>query len=112
MADENQSRGRGVPRFALGSVVGTLGAVALMENAGIRAATLLARHVRGDWGELCDEDCQTNEDALIHGWRVMSVYRLSLKGSDGRPITDADTRIWIITEADRSVTTLLLPDEY
>lgn len=61
----------------------------------------LQRHVAGDWGEVCDEDRVTNEQALLHGERLFSVYK-----KDGVPT------IWIITEWDRSVTTILFPDEY
>ena len=66
-----------------------------------RAAELLARHFCGDWGDVCDEDRGVNESALANGQRLMSVYKSS----------DHET-IWIITEWDRSVTTILLPDEY
>jgi hypothetical protein len=62
---------------------------------------LLQRHLAGDWGELDEHDCRENELSLEHGWRILSSYRLS----DG-------TKIWIITEADLSVTTHLLPEEY
>ena len=64
-------------------------------------ADLLARHQRGDWGEVCEEDRLANESALREGERLFSVYRLS-----------SGTKIWIITERDRSSTTLLLPSEY
>ena len=61
----------------------------------------LKRHIAGDWGEVCDEDRVTNEFALQHGERLFSVYK-----KDGVAV------IWIITEWDRSVTTVLFPDEY
>ena len=61
---------------------------------------LLLRHAHGDWGELCREDKTANNEALKEGWRVMSAY------------TVEGNTIWIITEADRSVTTALLPSEY
>ena len=61
----------------------------------------LARHTKGDWGELTPEDVEMNEDALLHGGRLFSAYNL-----------DDKTKIWIITEADRSVTTVLFPSEY
>lgn len=61
----------------------------------------LGRHARGDWGDLSPDDCRQNELALREGSRLFSAY------SDRR-----DTRFWIITEADRSVTTVLLPDDY
>lgn len=62
--------------------------------------SFLDRHATGDWGELCSRDWLENELSLEHGWRVLSCY----------PVGDA--RIWVITEADRSATTLLLPEEY
>ena len=61
----------------------------------------LDRHARGDWGEPCDEDRQANDDALKNGGRLLSVYR-----------TKEGTKFWIITEADRSATTVLLPEDY
>lgn len=109
------------PRFELGRIVATPGALALMHRTNSNPFVLLARHVAGDWGECCAEDAQTNEDALAHGSRVLSVYRLPLQSlSEGGEKTEqvstqldvGDDRIWLITEADRSVTTLLLPEEY
>lgn len=85
------------PRFPVGRTVATLGALAL----GIDLAAYMRRHHCGDWGNLCDEDKQANEDALVHGNRILSHYKLG----GGR-------RIYIITEADRSLTTVLLPEEY
>jgi len=61
---------------------------------------LLARHATGDWGELCAFDRRQNQMALREGYRVLSSYELSVG------------RVWIITEADRSITTILLPEEY
>jgi hypothetical protein len=61
----------------------------------------LDRHASCDWGVICDQDREANEEALIHGFRIMSVYQDS-----------KNTKFWIITEADRSVTTVLLPEEY
>lgn len=109
------------PRFALGRVVATPGALALMHLTNSNPFVLLAKHVTGDWGDIDPEDVQTNEDAVAHGLRVLSAYRLSLQhaakeGSNeaqSTPRLDVDDdRIWVITEADRSVTTLLLPEEY
>lgn len=91
-------------RFSLGQIVATPGALALLESFGVSAATLLARHVSGDFGDVCHEDAATNEEALKYGYRLLSVYSL-VQG-------DANTRLWVITEADRSVTTLLKPCEY
>ncbi len=61
---------------------------------------LLERHQSGDWGEAPAEDARENEFSVKHGFRVLSSYRV------------AGERLWVITEADRSATTLLLPDEY
>lgn len=87
--------------FELGQVVATPGALAALERLEVNAADLLRRHARGDWGQVPPEDAVANDQSLIDGLRVLSSY----------PMTDG-TRIWVITEADRSVTTLLLPEEY
>jgi hypothetical protein len=89
-----------VARFSLGRLVATPAALKALERAGIGTLALLARHQSGDWGQLCAEDGKTNEEALKHGGRLLSAY----------PVGDA--RIWVITEADRSATTILLPEEY
>jgi len=89
------------PLFALGAVVATPGALAALDQYAMDASTLLARHQGGDWGEVPAEDWRENDLSVANGFRVLSSYPLG-----------ADTRIWIITEADRSVTTLLLPEEY
>jgi hypothetical protein len=88
-------------RFPLGRVVATPGALEALQEAGQESVTLLARHVTADWGELDEHDRRENEFSIEHGFRILSAYTLS-----------TGTRIWIITEADRSVTTLLLPSEY
>lgn len=102
-------------RFALGQIVATPGALAMLERKGFSAVALISRHVHGDWGDCCAEDCATNELSLAEGMRVMSVYRLV--DAERLAATPRDKRaalptIWIITERDRSVTTLLLPEEY
>jgi hypothetical protein len=84
----------------LGRVVATPGALRLLEVAGGHPFELLARHAAGDWGELCAFDRRQNEIALSDGYRVFSSYKVPA-GS-----------VWIITEADRSITTILLPEEY
>ena len=86
-------------KFPLGQMVMTPGIRERVSSAELLAA--LVRHVRGDWGDLTDEDRAVNESALRYGGRLMSAYLMA----DGR-------RFWIITEADRSRTTALLPDEY
>jgi hypothetical protein len=86
--------------LSLGRVVATPGALNLLSKSGGHPFDYLARHATGDWGELCAFDRRQNEIALREGNRVLSSY-------------DAPSgRIWIITEADRSVTTILLPEEY
>jgi hypothetical protein len=89
------------PRFSLGNVVATPGALEALEAAKQTPMELLRRHVALEPGELDEEDQQTNLEAVASGERVLSSYLLS----DG-------TKIWVITEADRSSTCLLLPEEY
>lgn len=89
------------PRFSLGAIVATPGALRALDESGESALDFLRRHVSGDWGELDEEDKRENELSLAQGFRLLSAYRLR-----------TDEKLWIITEADRSVTTLLLPDEY
>jgi hypothetical protein len=84
-----------------GQVVATPGAIEAMERNNTAASLLMDRHVWGDWGTVCPEDAALNDEATYNGNRILSSYTLA----------DA-TRIWIITEADRSVTTFLLPEEY
>jgi len=88
-------------RFPLGRIVATPGILAALDEAGQTPLEFLARHARGDWGDLDEHDRQENELSLVGGFRLLSAYNLS-----------NGTRIWIITEADRSATTLLLPSEY
>lgn len=89
------------PLFRLGTVLLTPGAILALVEAQQSALDLLERHACGDWGEMPLEDRQANERALQKGGRLFSGYTLTT----GR-------RLWIITEFDRSVTTLLLPMEY
>lgn len=93
--------------FPLGRVVITPGAEAALYPP--KAFYMLGRHARGDWGCVCDEDKLTNDEALQLGNRVLSAYPID----DAKPCKGfGDNCIWIITECDRSVTTLLLPEEY
>ena len=89
------------PLFELGQVVATHGATEAMQGELLTAALLLDRHSSGDWGNVCEEDAQLNDEAVKIGNRIMSVYTL-----------DGGTKVWIITEWDRSATTILLPEEY
>lgn len=89
------------PMFSLGNIYLTPGAIEVLSQCGQDVSELLRRHVTGDWGDLCDEDKQANEDALQCGARIFSAY-----------VVGNDEKLWIITEADRASTTVLRPDEY
>ncbi|CAJ4468569.1 type I restriction-modification system methyltransferase subunit [Burkholderia pseudomallei] len=89
-----------LPLFRLGQIVATRGVLQHLEHHGIQADPYLRRHVRGDWGDVPPEDALSNERAVEHGARILSSYEV------------ASQRVWVITEADRSVTTLLFPSEY
>jgi hypothetical protein len=88
-------------KFRPGSVVATPGAPEAFRASGEEPLPFLQRHLTGDWGELDEHDVRENELSLLRGWRILSCYRLR-----------NGTHIWIITEADRSLTTFLLPEEY
>lgn len=100
MTDSNHSTHRR-PLFSLGAIVATPGALEALEHAGKSPADFLARHQCGDWGDLSDDDRRENEFSLSRHLRIFSAYHL-----------DRDVKIWIITEADRSATTILLPSDY
>jgi len=87
-------------RFHLGRVVATNGAIEVIERVGDVVDDILTRHMTGDWGSICEEDSEQNELAVKHNLRIMSVYQFG------------DDTLWVITEADRSATTILRPDEY
>ena len=91
----------GFSPFPLGQVAATPSALAALERSGVAPEALLGRHGRGDWGELDECDRQTNRQSLSSGGRLLSAYNLPHQ-----------VRIWIITEADRSATTILLPGDY
>lgn len=93
-------------KFALGQIVATPAALRAIEEAGQTPDFFLDKHRQGDWGEVCDEDKQANDSALVDGSRLLSAYR-----------TLRNERIWVITEAvdddgKRSLSTILLPSEY
>jgi len=93
--------------FKLGRVVSTPGALEACSRDHLNDC--LNRHVRGDWGVMCAEDQETNVEALSDGSRIHSAYPID----PALPCAGhGDNCLWIITEADRSVTTFLLPDEY
>ncbi len=96
----------GKPLFDLGRTLATPGALAALETAGVSPASLLSRHVTGDWGTLSQGDKRANDEALTYGSRILSAYLLPTK-----------VKVWLITEATddegrRAATTILLPEEY
>ena len=88
------------PRFPLGQVMITPAAQALLEQAGITPQSLLTRHHNGDWGDVRFDDACANHHALAGGGRLFSAYNV---GED---------KVWVVTEADRLYTTLLMPEDY
>lgn len=90
-----------IPRFPVGRVVATPGAMEALQAAEQLPFALLRRHQTGDWGDLCEEDKAENELSVAQGFRILSAYTLT-----------TGEKIWLITEADRSATTFLLPSEY
>lgn len=88
--------------FQLGRVVATAGVSRWMNSQGNSdfVRTSLSRHSQGDWGELCDEDKALNNEAVKDGSRILSAY------------SHDNEKIWVITESDRSCTTVLFPSEY
>jgi hypothetical protein len=88
-------------RFQPGQIVATPGALEAFEASGESPLAFLQRHLAGDWGELDEHDTRENELSLQHGWRLLSAYTLS-----------TGVKVWIITEATRESTTILLPSEY
>ena len=88
-------------KFSLGQTVATPGALDALSQANQDPLALLARHQAGDWGELSAEDKQENELSLQQGFRILSAYTLT-----------TGLKVWLITEADRSSTTILLPEDY
>ena len=95
------------PKFELGQIVATQGALAALKDSNQSALPFLLKHQSGDWGEICEDDKKQNDQATAHEGspdqqqRVLSAYR-----------TAKNEKLWIITEWDRSVTTILLPEEY
>lgn len=88
-------------RFPLGGMVATPGALEALEEAGQSPQEFISRHARLEQGELCDEDHRENLFSVDKALRIFSAYK-----------TSAGVKLWVITEADRSATTILLPSEY
>lgn len=89
------------PMFPLGQLLVTPGAMEALSQMNISAESIFQRHVLGDWGDISHEDKQQNDLAVEMGGRILSGY-----------ILPDERKVWVITEADRSATTILLPDEY
>lgn len=89
------------PKFEVGQTVATPGALKAVGRSDASFTALLMRHVCGDWGDLSPEDARANDEALTNGDRILSAYVLS-----------TGVKVWVITEADRSSTCILLPEEY
>lgn len=101
MKNNSSAAGNQVPIFATGQIVATPGALRLLEQHEILPTQLIARHIRGDFGIVPEEDADSNRSAIKHGRaRILSSYQVGA------------SRVWLITEWDRSLTTILLPDEY
>ena len=88
-------------RLKLGQIVATPGALEAFTSSEQGPMEFLNRHIKGDWGEVDAEDWQANDRAVVEGTRIISAYR-----------TKTGDKLWVITESDRSATTLLLPSEY
>jgi hypothetical protein len=102
----NQNNNATAPKFELGQVVGTPGALEALEASGQSPSEFLKRHLRCEQGDLCSEDHELNASALQDGSRILSAFK-----------TTTGVKVWVITEAQdgnghRSATTLLLPEEY
>jgi len=89
------------PLFKLGQLLVTPGAMTALQVSGESPWSFVARHLAGEWGDLGSEDKSLNDEAVRSGERVLSAYTAS-----------CGKRLWVITEADRSATTILLPEEY
>lgn len=97
----NPDKAGSAPLFLLGQVVATPGALDALDRAAVNGMDLIRRHQHGDWGNVPPGDAEENDKSVTKGWRILSSYALT-----------EDQNLWIITEADRSATTLLLPEDY
>ncbi len=88
------------PRFPLGNLYATSAVAQWASQEGLSLSQIIERHHNGDWGDLCDEDKQANEDSLVHGGRLFSSYLTKGK------------KIYVISESNRSMTTILFANEY
>jgi hypothetical protein len=102
MKSSTSSHNQLQPIFPLGQVVATPGAIDVLDRTGINVTTLLWRHQNGNFGSLCAADVRLNLEAIVVGLRILSCYEIGVSRE----------RVWVITERDRSVSTVLLPGEY
>lgn len=98
----NTTDSRSQQKFPLGRIVATPAALDTLAKFGQSAHGFLMRHATGDWGVVCKEDSAANDEAIALGERLLSAYILG----------DGTTKVWVITEADRSSTCVLMPDDY
>lgn len=90
------------PLFPLGRLLATPAAIDLLHRTGTNATSLLCRHQCGDFGDLDASDVRANRAAILSGARILSCYKIGAR----------QEKVWVITEADRDATTILLPSEY
>ena len=100
-ANMSQGDNQNKPKFPLGRIVAIPGALKALQDAGQDPLEFIERHHSGDWGELCEQVKRENEFSLQNGYRLLSAYT-----------TKKGCKIWLITESDRSATSLILPHEY
>ena len=100
-SEKNKGEEGARPLFDLGQIVATPGALAALYAARQLPDELLTRHEKGDWGDLHEDDKRENDLSVAQGFRILSAYTL-----------ETGTKVWVITEYDRSVTTILLPSDY
>lgn len=102
----NQSEQSKPLLFGLGTLYVTAGIQELMDQ-GLDMTPFIQRHATGDWGDVCEDDAAENYLSVKKGFRILSAYTCSLTENP-----ETRVKVWIITEADRSATTILLPEEY
>lgn len=105
MSDQRQGQTR--PKFPLGRLLATPAALRTLQQNGIQPSSLLNRHVSGDWGDVHPSDAAANDRAVQTGQRIISSYVVGQDARGGNRQV-----IWLLTEADRATTTILLPGEY
>lgn len=110
MGNQSPTSPQALPHFEPGELCYTPNALAVLQRYQVNPFDLINRHLRGDWGDVCAEDAQANNEALKVGARLFSSYELPPIAAEGETLPSA--KVWIITEADRSGTIILLPEDY